>query len=1463
MADEKIVIKIDVDARTTAIEKTTQAVKRLKREAGKFSSGKKDVNSYLKEMNNISNNTNKLKRHFDTVDKGIKAFGFGLKKFVTYSLKGVVAEMAILGAAMLGIHALFIAGRGLAKAYSGAMQIMAGGAAAAAVALATAAAAIREQQAAMFAYRGKGAAEFGSGLNQARVAMRALQMDADLAGLGVANLNKAYAAMSKSMSTPQINASTALFKSLMDFGSAGQDPGKAAEAVGTMIASLSDSKKSLGDVKTAAKALGPEMETALKKANVKTKDQLKQLIMSGELAKLGGVAGQFGAVNNTLIGQAKIFFNLLKGQFADFGQVFLEPAKNAMQRVFKIIQRDVNILTGTFQSFGKDSVFEGIVSVIDKTSSWAVRMIQEYLPKAEGMAGRIGRWWNSFSHGWKRFVDMMRPFIDGARVIEDAFRPIWKALKEGTYNFKYFNELLVNNRDDVIEFGTRVGDLIRAVANFSVQMKEAFFGILPVINDILSGVKQFFNLMAGGLGKFGGLMSMIPLMAYFVGGRTMSQTKGGFLPSSVTSMNVRAGNVTVTGPGVGGPVPGTPGAGTSGPAATSRRPYTKRRTGGGGNTLYGPPAYTNQGQALYSPTGKLVGRDPVTGRFTKLTPGDRGNNVAVGGPSYLPTAAGAGTSAGAAGAALASGRAGGRITFAKAARMTSAQRGGLTPRQYVAAMNPKVTGALPTTASALSGPTAIASPSLLSRMAAPATGPLSPGYTPSGFRNFRMRVRAARSESVFGANLFGNERLGIKGINNSATARMGVGLGLGMLSQAAPEEMRGALALGGTVGMFNPLAGLAVGLGGAAMNARGAGTGALAGAGAGAAIGSYFGPYGAAIGAGIGLIGGAIRGAINGVVMRAKEARKAIGDATDALFKGSLDSAKAAMQANNRLIAQGQSTEGVRGAYQGAGMRFVKQYQRYNRIAERGLRRAKAQNIDFLSDKQATTTIDELERAGFALTDDQMKKAKKAPKEALKEIIKTAKVREEVYKQIDYVNDKRLDALMKQTGKTTPELEKLANELGVDLYDATKSYSQLVNDLGLNIVRTSQQIKDANQSIIVSGLSMFDEAIKQAEAPKIMDERARVISDQLDAGSAASEDILKYLQGAIMDFNSLNMGDPVAGFFDMIQSIGVGGKAYQPGGIFAGREAQLAQNPVFQNYINTTRKNLVGDAAVDINAMLGATGEGYAIDARQLQNRITELSPEQQERFLRDLQAGKISFDPKSSAAAGMGIDAVVQSVLSTYGFKGLSVSQIQDDPLNVVADEFKKGTDEFKAAVESFVTQMDAVFKKYIGEGDGDTRSPRRGAYGDTVSSRLSQTMARHSAMNSQLTGNRFITSAFRTTNLGSPSSDHAAGAAYDLVGQNLGRYSKLVHANGGFAEFHGVNGQRHLHVVPGPGPYGDSSTPSFSRVQKAAVDSGSRGVSNVVVNVYPSAGMSEEALAQKVIQKIRTNERSNSERY
>jgi hypothetical protein len=106
-----------------------------------------------------------------------------------------------------------------------------------------------------------------------------------------------------------------------------------------------------------------------------------------------------------------------------------------------------------------------------------------------------------------------------------------------------------------------------------------------------------------------------------------------------------------------------------------------------------------------------------------------------------------------------------------------------------------------------------------------------------------------------------------------------------------------------------------------------------------------------------------------------------------------------------------------------------------------------------------------------------------------------------------------------------------------------------------------------------------------------------------------------------------------------------------------------------------------------------------------------------------------------------------------------------------------------------------------------GDTSTPRAGGIGDTATSKLSQTMGRHAAMDGQLTGKRTVTSSLRNYALGSPSSDHATGSAYDLTGQNLGMYARLVHSNGAVAEFHASAANRHLHVVPGPG-VGDTRT-------------------------------------------------------
>ena len=101
----------------------------------------------------------------------------------------------------------------------------------------------------------------------------------------------------------------------------------------------------------------------------------------------------------------------------------------------------------------------------------------------------------------------------------------------------------------------------------------------------------------------------------------------------------------------------------------------------------------------------------------------------------------------------------------------------------------------------------------------PHTGAGTPyGKKVSEFKRLRMNARFDRSESRFGQ--------GMQKFNNSGMARMGIGMGLAAASQYAPEEMRGAMALGATVGAVNPMAGLAVAGIGGAMKAKGAGKGA-------------------------------------------------------------------------------------------------------------------------------------------------------------------------------------------------------------------------------------------------------------------------------------------------------------------------------------------------------------------------------------------------------------------------------------------------------------------------------------------------------------------------------------------------------------------------------------------------------------------------------------------------------------
>ena len=88
-----------------------------------------------------------------------------------------------------------------------------------------------------------------------------------------------------------------------------------------------------------------------------------------------------------------------------------------------------------------------------------------------------------------------------------------------------------------------------------------------------------------------------------------------------------------------------------------------------------------------------------------------------------------------------------------------------------------------------------------------------------------------------------------------------------------------------------------------------------------------------------------------------------------------------------------------------------------------------------------------------------------------------------------------------------------------------------------------------------------------------------------------------------------------------------------------------------------------------------------------------------------------------------------------------------------------------------------------------------------------------------------------------------------YDLVGQQLGMYKTTVEKSGGFAEYHGRGGNRHLHVVPGPGvsaPMGDMTVPASKNMSSSPSYVSSPGGGDITVNLNVNGLGIKEALPQ-----------------
>jgi len=1517
MAEAKLTIDIDVDGVAKAVAGLA-SVNRAVRNIDSRTRGLAQTAGAAGQGIQIA--VNKWKKSFDQFDKMVQTIGRVGLKALSMSLKFATIEMIAMGGAMLAIHGAFVLGNATMKAMRATLGPLAAGMTSFVAAASAASAAIREQQAAMFAYKTKSSPEFGSGLNQTRQVMRTLHTDVELATVGIENLNAAYATVSKTSTFTAQSQRT--LKGLMDFASAGQPLEEGVKKAGELIAIMQNSKKSFSEAKKAAEGMfgdGTQMKDAFKKLNITTKKGLEEAINNGKLASAAGVEGQFKAVSGTLIGTLKGYFNIIRNQLADLGQPMLEPMRQAANDIFNILRNGFVKISGNTQQFGMTTMLEGLVGMVQKLTDWSTNLINSNIKSVEGMFKRMSGWWTDFKFGWNNTLDRIRPFIDGARVIEDMFGQTWKHIKAiSSSRFYQFNDWLVQNEKTVVEFGEKIGNLFVSLGKYQEQFAKIIQDMMPFINDVVDGISQmvdqvteFIKLLRSltGGGTIGALASVLAIRGAF---KSMAGTKGGFtVQQQLQNQPINAQNVTIN---------------------------TPRVVGGGGNL---------------GTTGAAMRGGPGPGGLAQMGP------VYPGGPVVPP--GGGGRGGGTPGV-------GNFRTVPAMQGLASANRG--APYSYTPYIGqPGYSG--PTPIAPRGGPAmqrAIAGANMYRQWSYSTF--MAPGMSDDDRRTARFNQKNAAGNPTFRAKMSQraaaqraarsgpNQSIGYRRLNkfqDSQGARMGTTLALGALSQMAPEEAQGALALGGMIGMVNPLAGLGVAGLGTAMKSKTATGGMVSGAAGGAAMGALVGSIvpgigtaaGAAAGALIGAVSGGIMGSINADKEEVKAAKTAASNAAQSIVNNVLSGVLDGIRLEERKGFKGRTAlrdalpdirkqqkaaldiinqaPGKRGNYAGIlpdfmdrgatggqmGLAFESATgKRMPKIMRKALG-AVTTNADIVGnllygtisklggvslldnrvlnpfgygtnnkddvDKQKQeATLRELyaKQSAFGMKisekefDDMMKK----PGESLKKMRTDMENNEKAMGPLQDKYNSRMNELNRITGKTDTEINKLAKDMGVNLMDSTKDFTEVLRELGLLTVKTVDELRAAMTNVYAQGLRGFDEALKKIEAPEILNETAKGFAQlaRASGGKVSEKDKTTFVRDIMEQNLAYFGGDAQKAYAQTIQSLGAGGSAYSGTGPLRGMEGlNLLGSKAIQDILGGIESGFASENAVQLNAMLG--NNDMSVDANEFQKRFKNMDVDQQMQVKNILENG-LGTGPAALRMLDAAGGDTNQAILNAIGMGDLAMKKIEQPVLDL-----SEASNEIAKSTKTLIEQMSIYFKKtddavpswYTKEsfeklikGD-DTSTPRGKTFGDTTSSRLSQTMGRHASMDSALTGKRTVTSGYRNYGLGSMNSDHVTGRAYDLVGQNLGQYQSLVKATGGFAEFHGVNNARHLHVVPGSGAMGDRPVPVMSGSTTSSVQMSSSGEGNSY-NFYVTGNQNASAkeIAEMVMLKVKEVERSNRER-
>lgn len=528
MANEKINLTIDSDYDASGTNRAKAALvgliaesKALEKALGKIGLQTEDVDAILNKFGgtagDAADSTDKLGNAGQRTTKKLKGmqkffqkFFDIMKKGYILALKGAGIETLALAAALSLVNGLLITGRFLAKAYQVAMSGLAKGAAVAVAALATVAAAQRQFAAASAAGR------YGGSFEASSTALRGFTGDARLATVGMKGLTQAFAAASKNAKVT--GATGSAVAGLLDFAYLSGDVEKGTTALANFISLIQKGEGlSSSKVTGAAKELGPEFEKAYKEiiaGGKMTSEEILKMFSSGEFTKKAGVGGAASAVQGTLMGQLKAFMSNMMIQFGDFGQQFIEPIQAAFEEIRRIVTRTFTSLTPIVNEYVQGGLLDRFVNGIDRISQFLVKLMGEYVPRSEGFFSKFANFFDRIRSGFNAFNAYLRRFSEASKIVNKFFGGILGAIGSGLKeNFEAFAENVVKNKDNFLEFGDSIENLIKKIFELFRKMRDAFMKALPTITKIVNAI----SFLVDKIGDMVSLLSKIPVIGGLAG----------------------------------------------------------------------------------------------------------------------------------------------------------------------------------------------------------------------------------------------------------------------------------------------------------------------------------------------------------------------------------------------------------------------------------------------------------------------------------------------------------------------------------------------------------------------------------------------------------------------------------------------------------------------------------------------------------------------------------------------------------------------------------------------------------------------------------------------------------------------------------------------------------------------------------------------------------------------------------